>query len=298
MPQDPKNKKRNKAKNKKSGTKYRSHDERSGRGFTMLKNDKASEENLYNDNLIEGRNPVLEALKSDRLIDVLFIQKGQIEGSIRQIIGMAKDKNILIKEVDKAKLDRISVTKSHQGVIASAAFYKYYDIDEILQIAKDKGEDPFIVLLDEITDPQNLGSIIRSCNGAGVHGVIIPKRRSASLTPIIGKTSAGAVEYVPVAKVNNINQSIEYLKEKGLWIAGAHMEGDTYYEKDLKGPIALVIGSEGKGLSRLVKENCDFIVSIPMSGEITSLNAAVSGAIILFEIKKQRLQKEEVKGIH
>jgi len=298
MPQDPKNKKRNKAKNKKSGTKYRSHDERSGRGFTMLKNDKASEENLYNDNLIEGRNPVLEALKSDRLIDVLFIQKGQIEGSIRQIIGMARDKNILIKEVDKAKLDRISVTKSHQGVIASAASYKYYDIDEILQMAEDKGEDPFIVLLDEITDPQNLGSIIRSCNGAGVHGVIIPKRRSASLTPIIGKTSAGAVEYVPVAKVNNINQSIKYLKEKGLWIAGAHMEGDTYYEKDLKGPIALVIGSEGKGLSRLVKENCDFIVSIPMSGEITSLNAAVSGAIILFEIKKQRLQKEEVKGIH
>lgn len=297
MPQSPKNKKRSKAKNK-SRAKHRNHEERSSRSFAMLKNDKASEENLYNDNLIEGRNPVLEALKSERLIDVLFIQKGQTEGSIRQIIGMAKDKNILIKEVDKAKLDRISVTKSHQGVIASAASYKYYDIDEILQMAEDKGEDPFIVLLDEITDPQNLGSIIRSCNGAGVHGVIIPKRRSASLTPIIGKTSAGAVEYVPVAKVNNINQSIEYLKGKGLWIAGAHMEGDTYYDKDLKGPIALVIGSEGKGLSRLVKENCDFIVSIPMAGEISSLNAAVSGAIILFEIKKQRLQKEEVRGIH
>lgn len=262
------------------------------------KNVRALDMEKYNENLIEGRNPVLEALKSGRSIDILFIQSGQIEGSIKQIIAIARDKNILIKEVDKGKLDRISVTKSHQGVIASAALYKYYDIDDILQIAKDKGEDPFIILLDEITDPQNLGSILRSCDGAGVHGVIIPKRRSASLTPIIGKTSAGAVEHVPVSKVNNISQTIAYLKDRGLWIAGAHMTGDTYYKKDLTGPIALVIGSEGKGLSRLVKESCDYIVSIPMIGKISSLNAAVSGAILLFEIRKQRIQKAEVQSIH
>lgn len=248
--------------------------------------------------MIEGRNPVIEALKSGRSIDVLFIQKGQVEGSIRQIIGIAKDKNILIKEVDKAKLDRITVTGHHQGVIASAALYKYYEIDDMLQLAKDKGEDPFIILLDEITDPQNLGSILRSCDGAGAHGVIIPKRRSAGLTPIIGKTSAGAVEYVMVSKVNNINQTISYLKDKGLWVAGAHTTGDTYYEKDLTGPIALVIGSEGKGLSRLVKESCDYLVNIPMNGKVSSLNAAVSGAVLMFEIVKQRQKKEEAQSIH
>lgn len=258
----------------------------------------AYDEDEYNANLIEGRNPVLEALKSGREIDKLFIQKGQMEGSIKQIIAIARDKNILIKEVDKGKLDRISITNSHQGVIASAAMFKYYEVDDILRIAKDKEEDPFIVILDEITDPQNLGSILRSCDGAGVHGVIIPKRRAASLTPIIGKISAGAVEHVPVAKVTNINQTIEYLKEKGLWIAGADMSGDVFYKKDLTGPLALIVGSEGKGLSRLVKENCDFIVSIPMVGKISSLNAAVSGAIIIFEIKKQRLEKAETSGIH
>ena len=198
----------------------------------------------YSSNLIEGRNPVLEALKSRREIDKLFIQKGNIEGSIKQIIAIARDKGVLIKEVDKGKLDRISVTKSHQGVIASAAMYKYYEIDEILQVAAEKDEDPFLVILDEITDPQNLGSILRSCDGAGVHGVIIPERRSASLTPIIGKTSAGAVEYVPVSKVTNINQTIAYLKEKGFWIAGADIKGEVYYEKDLTGPLAVVIGSE------------------------------------------------------
>ncbi len=261
-------------------------------------NFKKEEEDNYNENLIEGRNPVLEALKSGRAIDVLFIQKGQVEGSIRQIIGIAKDKNILIKEVDKAKLDRITVTKHHQGVIASAALYKYYEIDDMLQLAKDKGEDPFIILLDEITDPQNLGSILRSCDGAGAHGVIIPKRRSAGLTPIIGKTSAGAVEHVMVSKVNNINQTISYLKDKGLWVAGAHTMGDTYYEKDLTGPVALVIGSEGKGLSRLVKESCDYLVNIPMKGKISSLNAAVSGAVLMFEILKQRQKKGETQSIH
>ncbi|MCQ1530961.1 23S rRNA (guanosine(2251)-2'-O)-methyltransferase RlmB [Lutispora thermophila] len=242
-------------------------------------------------NLIEGRNPVLEALKSGREIDKLFVQSGQLEGSIRQIIAIARDKKILIKEVDKAKLDRMSATKSHQGVIASAALYKYYEVDDILEIAKEKAEDPFIVILDEITDPQNLGSILRSCDGAGVHGVIIPKRRAASLTPIIGKISAGAVEYVPVAKVTNLNQTMDYLKEKGLWIAGADASGDPYYEKDMTGPLALVVGSEGKGLGKLIKENCDFIVGIPMAGKISSLNAAVSCAVVIFEAKKQRALK-------
>lgn len=254
--------------------------------------EEVDERDDYYINLIEGRNPVLEALKSGREIDKLFVQSGPLEGSIKQIIAIARDKNILIKEVDKAKLDKMSQTKSHQGVIASAALYKYYEVDDILEIAKEKGEDPFIVILDEITDPQNLGSILRSCDAAGVHGVIIPKRRAASLTPIIGKISAGAVEYVPVAKVTNINQTMNYLKENGLWIAGADAEGQPYYDKDMTGPLALVVGSEGKGLGRLIKENCDFIVGIPMSGQISSLNAAVSCAVIIFEAKKQRLQQK------
>lgn len=242
-------------------------------------------------NLIEGRNPVLEALKSGREIDKIFVQKGESVGSIRQIIAMARDKNILIKEVDKAKLDGLSTTRNHQGVIASAAMYKYYDVDEILQIAKDKGEDPFLIILDEITDNNNLGSVLRTADAAGVHGVIIPKRRSVALTPVVAKTSAGAVEYVPVAKVTNLNQTIDYLKKRGVWIAGADMKGETYYGKDLKGPMALVIGGEGEGLGRLIKENCDFLVSIPMKGRISSLNAAVSTAIIVYEIYKQRYGK-------
>ena len=279
--------KKEKVEAKKSKTAFKSMEKK-----TRPRYEEAEERDDYYANLIEGRNPVLEALKSGREIDKLFIQSGQLEGSIRQIIALAREKNILIKEVDKAKLDKMSQTKSHQGVIASAALYKYYEVDDILEIAKQKEEDPFIVILDEITDPQNLGSILRSCDAAGVHGVIIPKRRAASLTPIIGKISAGAVEYVPVAKVTNINQTINYLKEKGIWVAGADADGETYYEKDLTGPIALVVGSEGKGLGRLVKENCDFIVGIPMSGKISSLNAAVSCAVIAFEIKKQRFQRK------
>jgi len=279
--------KKEKVEAKKSKTAFKSMEKK-----TRPRYEEAEERDDYYANLIEGRNPVLEALKSGREIDKLFIQSGQLEGSIRQIIALAREKNILIKEVDKAKLDKMSQTKSHQGVIASAALYKYYEVDDILEIAKQKEEDPFIVILDEITDPQNLGSILRSCDAAGVHGVIIPKRRAASLTPIIGKISAGAVEYVPVAKVTNINQTINYLKEKGIWVAGADADGETYYEKDLTGPIALVVGSEGKGLGRLVKENCDFIVGIPMSGKISSLNAAVSCAVIAFEIKKQRIQRK------
>lgn len=243
-------------------------------------------------NLIEGRNPVLEALKSGREIDKIFIQKGAGEGSIRQIIAIAREKKILVKEVDKAKLDGLSRTRNHQGIIASAALYKYYEVEDILSAAKEKGEDPFIIILDEITDNNNLGSILRSADASGVHGIIIPKRRAVGLTPAVAKISAGAVEYVPVAKVTNLNHTIEYLKKEGLWIVGADMGGETYYGKDMTGPIALVIGSEGEGLGRLIKENCDFLVSIPMRGKISSLNAAVSAAIILFEIQKQRAAKK------
>ncbi|KUO68103.1 MAG: RNA methyltransferase [Clostridia bacterium BRH_c25] len=245
-----------------------------------------------NINLIEGRNPVLEALKSGREIDKLFVQKNVGEGSIRQIIAIAREKKILIKEVDKAKLDGLSSTRNHQGVIASAALYKYYEVDDMLNAAKEKGEDPFIIILDEITDNNNLGSVLRTADAAGVHGVIIPKRRAVSLTPAVAKISAGAIEYVPVAKVTNLNQTMEYLKKAGLWIVGAEMGGETYYSKDMTGPVALVIGSEGEGLGRLIKENCDFLVSIPMKGKISSLNAAVSAAIILFEIQKQRTAKK------
>ncbi|HWR61835.1 MAG TPA: 23S rRNA (guanosine(2251)-2'-O)-methyltransferase RlmB [Clostridia bacterium] len=250
--------------------------------------DLREEEDDENINLIEGRNSVLEALKSGREIDKLFVQKGVGEGSIRQIVAIAREKKILIKEVDKAKLDSLSTTRNHQGVIASAALYKYYEVDDILNAAAEKGEAPFIIILDEITDNNNLGSVLRSADAAGVHGIIIPKRRAVSLTPAVAKISSGAIEYVPVAKVTNLNQTMEYLKKKGLWIVGAEMGGETYYGKDMTGPVALVIGSEGEGLGRLVRENCDYLVSIPMKGRISSLNAAVSAAIIMFEIQKQR----------
>jgi 23S rRNA (guanosine2251-2'-O)-methyltransferase len=251
-----------------------------------------------NINLIEGRHPVLEALKSGREIDKIFIQKGANEGSIRQIIAIAREKNLLIKEVDKVKLDNLSLTHNHQGVIASAALYKYYEIEEILNIAKEKGEEPFIIILDEITDNHNLGSIIRSAEAAGVHGIVIPKRRSVALTPIVAKTSAGAIEYMPVSKVTNISQTLQFLKKQGLWIVGADMRGQTYYEKDLTGPIALVIGSEGEGIGRLIKENCDFLVKIPMIGKIASLNAGVSAGIITYDIFRQRQLKSLKGGIH
>jgi 23S rRNA (guanosine2251-2'-O)-methyltransferase len=263
-----------------------------GKPKNMFKADfRQEEDDDENINLIEGRNPVLEALKSGREIDKIFVQKGVGEGSIRQIIAIAREKKILIKEVDKAKLDGLSRTRNHQGVIASAALYKYYEVDDILQAAREKGEDPFIVILDEITDNNNLGSVLRTAEAAGVHGIIIPKRRAVGLTPAVAKISAGAIEYVPVAKVTNLNYTIEYLKKEGLWIAGAEMGGETYYSKDMTGPIALVIGSEGEGLGRLIKENCDYLVSIPMKGKISSLNAAVSAAILLFEIQKQRANR-------
>ncbi|UUV15049.1 23S rRNA (guanosine(2251)-2'-O)-methyltransferase RlmB [Clostridioides difficile] len=242
---------------------------------------------------IEGRNPVIEAIKSDREIDKILIANSAKEGSIKKIIGMAKDKNIIIQYVDKHKLDEVSTSHSHQGVIAYASEYKYYELDELIDLAKNKDEDPFFIILDEITDPHNLGSIIRTADAVGVHGVIIPKRRSVHITPVVAKASAGAVEYMPVCKVTNIVNTIKRLKEEGLWIAAADMDGETFYKQNLTGPLGVVIGSEGFGISRLVKQNCDFIVKMPMIGNVTSLNASVAGGILLYEIFRQRLGKSK-----
>lgn len=242
---------------------------------------------------IEGRNPVIEAIKSDREIDKILIANSAKEGSIKKIIGMAKDKNIIIQYVDKHKLDEVSTSHSHQGVIAYASEHKYYELDELIDLAKNKDEAPFFIILDEITDPHNLGSIIRTADAVGAHGVIIPKRRSVHITPVVAKASAGAVEYMPVCKVTNIVNTIKRLKEEGLWIAAADMDGETFYKQNLTGPLGVVIGSEGFGISRLVKQNCDFIVKMPMIGNVTSLNASVAGGILLYEIFRQRLGKSK-----
>lgn len=238
--------------------------------------------------LIEGRNPVIEALKNDREIDKILINKASKEGSIKKIIALAKENNIVIQNVDRRKLDDMSESHAHQGVIAITSEYKYYELEEILEISKNRNEDPFFIILDGITDPHNLGSIIRTADAVGAHAVIIPKRRSVHITPIVTKASAGAVEYIPVCKVTNIVNTIKILKENGLWIAAVDMDGDTFYKQNLSGALGLVIGSEGAGISRLVKQNCDFTVSMPMSGRVTSLNASVAGGILLYEVYRQR----------
>ncbi len=241
---------------------------------------------------IEGRNPIIEALRSDRPIDKLMISNTSKEGSIKKIIGMAKEKNVVIQYVDKHKLDEISTSHSHQGVIAVVSDYKYYELEDLLAIARERGEDPFFIILDEITDPHNLGTIIRTADAVGAHGVIIPKRRSVHITSVVAKASAGAVEYVPVCIVTNIANTIKQLKKEGLWIAAADMDGGVFYEQDLTGPLALVIGSEGFGVSRLVKQNCDFVVKMPMIGNVSSLNASVAGGILLYEIFRQRMKRD------
>ena len=242
---------------------------------------------------IEGRNPVFEALKAGRRIDKLFIQRDLNDGSLVKIRAIAREKGIVVSEAAKQKLDSMSHTGSHQGVIAYTAMHEYADIDDMLELAKSRGEAPFLIIADEISDPHNLGSIIRTADAAGVHGVIIPKRRAVGLSAIVAKASAGALEYVPVAKVVNITSTIEELKEKGLWIAGAAMEGESVYGKvDLTGPLAIVIGSEGSGISRLVKDNCDFLVSIPMCGQINSLNASVAAGVLMLEAARQRKIKK------
>ncbi|CAK7036526.1 MAG: Putative TrmH family tRNA/rRNA methyltransferase [Peptostreptococcus russellii] len=242
--------------------------------------------------IIEGRNPVLEALKNDREIDKIMVNKAAKEGSIKKIVAMAKEKKVILQQVDRHKLDEMSESHSHQGVIAIISEYKYYELDEVLEIPKEKGEDPFFIILDGITDPHNLGSIIRTADAVGAHAVIIPKRRSAQITPVVAKASAGAVEYVPVCKVTNIANTIKTLKENGLWIAAVDMDGESFFRQNLSGALALVVGSEGSGISRLVKENCDFTVSMPMSGNVTSLNASVAGGILLYEVYRQRNAKK------
>ena len=238
--------------------------------------------------IIEGRNPIIEALKNNRPIEKIMVNKASKEGSIKKILAMAKENKVIIQEVDRHKLDEMSESHAHQGVIAITSDYRYYDLDEILEIPRQNGEDSFFIILDGITDPHNLGSIIRTADAVGAHAVIIPKRRSVQITPIVAKASAGAVEYLPVCKVTNIVNTIKTLKENGLWIAAVDMDGQTFYQQNLGGPLGLVVGSEGEGISRLVKQNCDFTVSMPMSGNVTSLNASVAGGILLYEVYRQR----------
>lgn len=240
------------------------------------------------DDQVEGRNSVLELLESGKDINKIFVARGEKQGSINKIIGKAKDSKVVIVETDKRKLDEMSQTGNHQGVIAIVPPFEYCDVDEILNVAKEKNEDPFIIILDGIEDPHNLGAIIRTAETAGAHGVIIPKRRAVGVNSTVNKSSAGAVEYMKVARVNNITETMNYLKEQGLWIIGTDMDTDKYYyNQDMTGPIAIVIGSEGFGMSRLVKENCDILVKIPMKGNITSLNASVSAGIVMYEVVKQ-----------
>ncbi|MBE6043344.1 MAG: 23S rRNA (guanosine(2251)-2'-O)-methyltransferase RlmB [Clostridium thermopalmarium] len=241
------------------------------------------------EDLIEGRNAVIEALKGDRTIENILVAKGDMTGSISKIMAIAREKNIVIKEVDRKKLDSMSATGVHQGVMAIVTPYKYYSIDDILDYADKKGEKPFIVILDEIEDPHNLGSIIRTAETCGVHGIIIPKRRNVGITPTVYKTSAGAIEYMRVAKVGNVNKAIDMIKERGVWVYGADMDGEAYcYQTDFSGAVALVIGSEGRGISKLTKEKCDGLVKIPMVGNITSLNASVAAGIMMYEVLKQK----------
>ncbi len=238
---------------------------------------------------IEGRNAVIEAFRSGKPIDKVFILDGCQDGPIRTIVREAKKHDTIINFVSKERLDQISETGKHQGAIAYAAAYEYAEVEDMLALAKERGEDPFILLLDNIEDPHNLGAIIRTANLAGAHGVIIPKRRAVGLTATVAKTSAGALNYTPVAKVTNLAKTMEELKEKGLWFVCADMGGESMYRLNLKGPIGLVIGNEGEGVSRLVKEKCDFIASIPMKGDIDSLNASVAAGVLAYEIVRQRL---------
>jgi len=244
----------------------------------------------YEELTIEGRNAVLEAFRAGKTIDRVFVLDGCQDGPIRTIIREAKKTDAILNFVKKERLDQLSHTGKHQGVIAYAAAYEYAEVDDILNAAKEKNEPPFIILLDNIEDPHNLGAIIRTAHQAGAHGVIIPKRRAVGLTATVAKTSAGAINYLPVAKVTNLAVTIDELKTKGLWFVCADMDGELMYQLDLKGPIGLVIGSEGEGVGRLVKEKCDFVAKIPMFGNVDSLNASVATGVLAYEIVRQRLQ--------
>ena len=248
-----------------------------------------NEDNKVTSLMIEGRNAVIEAFRSGKPIDKLFVLDGCQDGPIRTIVREARKHDTILKFVTKDRLDQLSETKKHQGVIAYAAAYEYSELEDIFTLAEQKGEDPFVILLDNIEDPHNLGAIIRTANLAGAHGVIIPKHRAVGLTATVAKTSAGALNYTPVVKVTNLAKTMEELQEKGLWFVCADMGGETMYRLNLKGPIGLVIGNEGEGVSRLVKEKCDFIASIPMKGDIDSLNASVAAGVLAYEIVRQRL---------
>ncbi len=247
-------------------------------------------DNADNESLVEGRNAVREAFRAGQTIDRLYVQDGLRDGPVLDLIRRAKKADALVDYVAKERLDRMSETGRHQGVIAHMAAYEYAEVEDILKKAQDKGEQPFVFLLDEIEDPHNLGAIIRTANLCGAHGVIIPKRRSVGLTATVAKASAGAVSYTPVARVNNLAQTIEDLKKKGLWFVCADMDGTIMYDLDLKGPIGVVIGSEGSGVGRLVREKCDMVASIPMKGDIDSLNASVAAGVLAYEIVRQRLR--------
>lgn len=244
-----------------------------------------------NENIIEGRNAVLEAFRSGKPVDKLYVLDGCQDGPVRTIVREARKHDTIIQFVEKERLAQLSETGRHQGVIAYAAAYEYSEVSDMLELAKERGEDPFIILLDNIEDPHNLGAIIRTANLAGAHGVIIPKRRAVGLTATVAKTSAGALNYTPVAKVTNLKKTMEELKKEGLWFVCADMGGEAMYDLNLTGPIGLVIGNEGEGVSRLVKETCDFVASIPMKGDIDSLNASVATGVLAYEIVRQRLKK-------
>ncbi|MBP3596286.1 MAG: 23S rRNA (guanosine(2251)-2'-O)-methyltransferase RlmB [Clostridia bacterium] len=250
--------------------------------------EESKEEKVYDD-VVAGRNAVMELLKSDKDINKIFVERGEKHGSINEIVAKAKENKVVLVEVDKSKLDVMA--ENHQGVVAVVPPFNYCEIEDILQVAESKGEDPFILILDGIEDPHNLGAIIRTAETAGCHGVIIPKRRNAAVNSTVTKVSAGATTYVKIARVNNLNDTIRKLKDAGLWVIGTDGSAKTmYYNQDLKGPLAIIIGSEGFGMSKLVKENADILIKIPMKGQITSLNASVSAGIVIYEAVKQRIQ--------
>lgn len=264
--------------------------------FQDRRDDRKEKNNTNNESmredLIIGRNAVIEALKSDRTIECVYVSKGDLEGSIKVALGLAKDKGVVIKEADRRKLDTMCDGLNHQGIVARVTPFKYCEVNDILEDAKRKEQQPFIVILDEIEDPHNLGSIIRTAELCGVHGIIIPKRRNVGVTSTVYKCSAGAIEHMKIAKVTNINATIDMLKEQGIWIYGADIDGKDYsYNTDFSGPCALIIGSEGKGISSLTLKKCDLLVKIPMIGKINSLNASVAGGIMMYEVLKGRLTK-------
>ena len=273
---------------------YVNNKEEAKRKYTERAPREVPEEVEINENIIEGRNPILEAFDTKLTIEKLLVSKGENQGSIIKIISMARERNIPIIEVDKRRLDSMSNNNRHQGVIAYVTPYRYQEIADILKIAEDRKEKPFILILDEIEDPHNLGSIVRTAELSGVHGVVIPKRRSVGVNSTVYKTSVGAVNHMAIAKVTNIARVIDELKEEGIFVYGADMQGETLcYDTNFSGGVALVIGNEGKGLSRLVKEKCDGIVSIPMVGKVNSLNASVAAGILMYEVMKTRLQSKK-----